>query len=69
MSESIYQYVLDQLQEAKGTWPAVAEITGVSKRTIEKIANGDIKDPGVSHIEKLAGYFRARSKRTAHQHV
>lgn len=62
MTESIYQYVLDQLESAKGTWPEVAEDTGVSRRTIEKIARREVKNPGVSHIETLASYFRARSK-------
>lgn len=51
-----------QLAAAKGTWPLIAEATGVSNRTIQKIASGEIADPGVSHIEKLAGYFREQSK-------
>lgn len=56
--ESLHEFVVRQLQATKGTWPAIAEETGVSKRTIEKIASREIQDPGVSHIEKLAGYFR-----------
>lgn len=32
------------------------------KRTIEKIARREIEDPGVSHIEKLAVYFRGTQK-------
>jgi transcriptional regulator with XRE-family HTH domain len=62
MTDSIYEYVLEQLQAVKGTWPVVAEETGMSQRTIEKIARREVKDPGVSHIEKLAGYFRERAK-------
>lgn len=62
MTESIYEYVLGQLQRAKGEWPLVAVATGMSRRTIEKIARREVKDPGVSHIEKLAGYFRGREK-------
>lgn len=58
MEVSIYQYVIDQLARSKGTWPEVAEQSGVSRRTIEKIASGEIADPGVSHIEKLARHFR-----------
>lgn len=69
MSESIYRYVLDQLSLSKGKWPKVAEESGVSKRTIEKIASGEIEDPGVSHIEKLAGYFRGQAKQESHQHA
>lgn len=68
--ESMYAYVLNQLQAFKGAWPTVADGSGVSLRTIEKIARKEIKDPGVSHIEKLAGYFREQSKRlTRTQHA
>ncbi len=51
MSESIYQYVLDQLQAAKGRWSQVSEDTGISKRTIEKIARQEVEDPGVKRVE------------------
>lgn len=61
---SMLDYVLAQLQVHKGRWTAVAEETGVSKRTIEKIASGEITDPRVSKVEKLAAYFRAFSART-----
>jgi transcriptional regulator with XRE-family HTH domain len=49
---------MQQLEASKGQWPTVAEGSGVSRRTLEKIARGEIADPGVSHIEKLACYFR-----------
>jgi transcriptional regulator with XRE-family HTH domain len=65
--ESLYEYVMDRLRQTKGSWPEVAAGSGVSVRTVEKIAREEIKDPGVSHIEKLAGYFRA-NKRTG-QHL
>lgn len=58
MQDSIYAYVMSELRRSKGSWPTVAEGSGVSRRTIEKIASGEIADPGVSHIEKLASYFR-----------
>ncbi len=60
--ESIYEFVMERLQQTKGKWPMVAAGSGVSLRTLDKIARGEIKDPGVSHIEKLAGYFRAQAK-------
>lgn len=65
MHESLHEYVLRQLQDAKGRWSEVAEESGVSKRTLEKIARREIEDPGVSHIEKLAAYFRANGSRAA----
>jgi hypothetical protein len=56
--QSLHDYVIEQLQKAKGTWPRIAEGTAVSLRTIQKIASGEIADPAVSNIEKLANYFR-----------
>jgi len=61
MEQSLHDFVIAQLHDSKGKWPLISGATGVSKRTIEKISNGHIKDPGVSHIEKLATYFRAQS--------
>lgn len=55
---NMHAYVLLELERTKGTWPEVAKASGVSKRTIEKIARGEIADPGVSHIQKLANHFR-----------
>lgn len=60
-NDSIYAYVMQQLEMSKGTWPSVAEAVGMSHRTLEKIARRDIEDPGVSHIEKLAKYFREQA--------
>lgn len=62
MQESIYEYVLAELESAKGSWTQVAKATGISKRTIEKIARQEVKDPGVSLIERLAKYFRSIRK-------
>lgn len=56
--ESIYQYVMKELEAAKGSWPAVAEGADMSLSTIKKIARREVADPGVSLIEKLAKYFR-----------
>jgi transcriptional regulator with XRE-family HTH domain len=61
MPESIYEFVMAKLQATKGKWREVADGSGVSARTIEKIARKEIADPGVSHIEKLANYFRGRA--------
>ncbi|CAN0400887.1 unnamed protein product [Phaeothamnion confervicola] len=54
----MHAYVLAELERTKGKWPEVAAGSGVSKRTIEKIARGEIADPSVSHVQKLADYFR-----------
>ena len=64
MSQTLHEYVVDQLQRSKGTWPKVAKGSGVSRRTLEKIARREIADPGVANCEKLAVYFR-RKRRVA----
>lgn len=53
-------YVRSQLQAWKGRWTEVAQGSDVSKRTIEKIASGEIADPGVSNVQKLHDWFRAQ---------
>ncbi len=58
MSDSIFEFVLKGLQSTKGAWPVVAEGSGVPLRTLEKIARGEIANPGVLHVERLARYFR-----------
>jgi len=58
MSDSLHDFVVDQLQDWKGRWPEVARGSGVSARTIEKIARREVIDPKVSNVEKLARYFR-----------
>lgn len=63
MPESIYAYVLDQLQQAKGQWSLVSEGTGIPLRSIEKIAREEWENPGVKSIETLANYFRRRTSR------
>jgi transcriptional regulator with XRE-family HTH domain len=65
MTESIYEFVMQGLQASKGKWPAVAEASGVSLRTISKIARKEIENPGISNVEKLANYFRENPTRTA----
>lgn len=53
-----HAYVLEQLKLTRLTLDELQKRTGVSKRTIQKIKSGEIVDPGVSHVEKLANFFR-----------
>lgn len=62
MHTSLHQFVIDQLSATPLTYQQVADGSGVPKRTVEKIARKEIEDPGVSSIEKLAGFFRAQDK-------
>lgn len=67
MTESVHGYVLAELEAAKGGWPEIAGATHISLRTIQKIASGEIADPGVTKIEKLAAYFRRNSRKPVSQ--
>jgi len=58
MHSDLLEFVRRRLESSKGTWPAIAEATGVPYDTITKIAQGTIEDPGVSKVQKLANYFR-----------
>lgn len=60
MTDSIHDYVVDQLQSVKGRWPQVAREANISLRTLEKIARRESRDPAVSLIERLARHFRER---------
>lgn len=58
MSESTYDFVMENLQATKWRWPQVAAGSGVPCRTLEKIARRETKNPKIQTIEKLATYFR-----------
>jgi hypothetical protein len=61
MKDSIYDFVMGELAKTELTYAQVAKGSKVPKRTLEKIARHEIKNPGVRHIERLAAYFRAHS--------
>ena len=63
MSESVHQYVVEQLQAAKGRWPEIADKSGVSIRTIQKIAGRKHPPKPVENLETLATLFRGKQKR------
>ncbi len=62
MEPSLYDYVMAELQAPELTYQQISDGSGVSRRTVEKIARREIADPGVSHVQKLAEYFRNRSE-------
>lgn len=65
MEPTLYQFVLDQLHSGRWTYRQVADGSDVSRRTVEKIARREIADPGVSHVEKLARFFREQERQAA----
>lgn len=58
MSVPIHAYVLQKLEATKGRWPEVARQSGVSIRTLSKIARKEIEDPRISTVQRLADYFQ-----------
>ncbi len=60
--EPLYDYVMGKLEARTETYQDIAEGSGVPKRTVEKIARREIEDPGVSHVQQLADYFRSKRK-------
>ena len=57
MKTPIFDFVLAHLEQSKGTWPDLSIATGISRRTIEKIARREIVNPGIGHIQTLADHF------------
>ena len=60
---NLHEFVVSRLIACRGTWPVIAEKSGVPLRTLEKIARREVEDPRVSSVQKLADYFDARRKR------
>jgi len=56
--ESIYKFVMAELDSTRLTYEEIAQGADLSRRTVEKIARQEIKDPGVSQVEALARFFR-----------
>lgn len=63
----IYRYVMQKLEGVNGeaAFEKVAAGSGVPKSTVKKIKWKQIKDPGVSHIEALANFFREEEQAAA----
>lgn len=58
--EGLGAYLHRRLNEERGNWPTIANESGVPYGTLEKIAQGDTKNPQLKTIEPLLAWFRAR---------
>ena len=56
-TQTMYDFVVERLNQSKGHWPAVASGSGVPKRTLEKIARKETADPRGGTLQKLWDYF------------
>lgn len=61
MQESIFERVLNKLDETKKRWDEVAAGSGVPLRTLEKIGRRVTTNPGIEHIDRLYAYFELGS--------
>jgi len=58
MEQTLLDFVLESLEASRGRWPEIAKAAGVPYHTLTKIAQRQIGNPGVRHIQQLANYFR-----------
>jgi hypothetical protein len=62
---ALHEEVLKALDQAidtgRYTYQEISDGSGVPKRTVEKIKRREIVDPGVSHCESLANFFREQA--------
>lgn len=65
MAQSIHEYVVSELQATKGSWPEVAEGSGVSLRTLEKVARREYKTHRFNTLEALYLYFQRRDRKAS----
>lgn len=68
MHEFVVAKLLEQPAEfpsRKAYWRSVSDATGISAKTLEKIARRQIVDPGVSGIETLADHFNYTPRKAA----
>jgi|TARA_R110000824_G_scaffold5654_1_gene25954 hypothetical protein len=54
---SMFDAVLENLDNCKGRLPDVADATGISYRSLQKITLRVVKNPGVRTVEVLDAYF------------
>lgn len=65
MEKTLLEYVLESLEASRGKWAEVAEGSGVPYHTLTKIAQKQIANPGVNHVQRLADYFQQKAQQAA----
>jgi uncharacterized protein YerC len=58
METTLYRFVVENLQRRKAEWADIAQLTGLSVRTIQKIAHRQCADHGIHKMEILAKHFK-----------
>lgn len=65
---NLYAYVMACLRAREIPQRAVAAGSGVPFSTVAKIAQGNVTDPSVHTVQKLADYFAAKGINPTAQH-
>ena len=63
MEKPLYEFVMECFERSDYTYQEIADGSGVSRRTVEKIARREIEDPGVSNVQKISDFFRTNARR------
>lgn len=58
----IHASVLAALEKHRGDLPRVAQESGVSYRTLQKVVSGEIENPGVNTLQPLIDWLVARGE-------
>lgn len=59
---SLYDYVTQGLQGREAEWPEAAKSAGVHEKTVQRIARGEVANPGVRTMEELAVWLKRNPK-------
>lgn len=55
---SLYEYVTNGLRDREREWKDAAKFAGVHRKTVARIVDGSVSNPGVLTMEQLAKWLR-----------
>lgn len=60
--KSLYDTVINGLRDREAEWKDAARFAGVHRKTVVRIMDGSVANPGVLTVEKLAEWVRKNSR-------
>lgn len=60
---SLYRHVVSRLRDRDSEWKDAAEFAGVHRKTVARIMDGTVENPGVLTMEKLAEWVKKNPRR------
>lgn len=58
MANEELNYAISALRRRKGLWPQIERETGLDYSWLSKLSRGQIGDPGIKRVGRLAAYLR-----------